>query len=121
MNITAKEKIIGAIFLIAFILLLFFFLKPKDYVNEIISDMVDSQIQTLKEKDKAEREQLKRDIDFLQKKNNESDKNIVRLNNKIKKLEGNINENKNPESKEELFKRFNAIDFHPFNCCPCPR
>ena len=121
MNITIKEKIIGAILLIVFILLLFFLLKPKDYVNEIISNMIENQVQIVMEKDKIERQQFKKDIEFLQKKNNEADKNISRLNNKIKKLEGNIDENKKPESKDELFKRFNALDFHPFNCCPCPR
>lgn len=121
MNITSKEKIVGAVCLIIIVLILFFLLKPKDYVNEIISNMVNSQIEILKEKDKAEMEQLKKDIEILQKKNSEADKNIMRLNNKIKKLEGNIDENKKPESKDELFKRFNALDFHPFNCCPCSR
>jgi peptidoglycan hydrolase CwlO-like protein len=119
---TTQWKVIGVgvIFVILFLLFYVFF-SPKDYDNEIISDMIKNQVQTIMEKDKAEREQLKKDIDLLQKRNKEADKIIARLNSKIKKLEGSIDENKKPTSKKELFNRFNALNFHPFDCCPCSR
>jgi peptidoglycan hydrolase CwlO-like protein len=92
--------------LIVIVSLFFIFKNKQGYVAGIIDNLVQSRVkETIKNYDEK--------IKVIAADNVISQKKIKSLNKKIEELEGNIHENKKPETSGELRDRFIALGFKP--------
>lgn len=92
--------------LIVIVSLFFIFKNKQGYVTGIINNLIQSRVdETVKNYDKK--------IKVIANDNAVSQKKIKSLNKKIEELEGNIHENKKPETSDELRNRFTVLGFKP--------
>lgn len=114
--ITLKEKIIGGIvFTLVLLITLYFWINPKDYVTKIISNMVKEQQEQIMKEYEEKVKQYDKDLKDLKSKVQQSDEKINKLNKKIKGLEVEVDENKKPETIDDMRDRFRKLGYPPIN------
>jgi len=92
-----------------------FYLNPKSYFETAVDRIIDKRAVEIVENYKKQNEVQKKEIEDLQKQIKQTESNVAKINKKIKGLEEDINENKPPESVEELRNRFRSLGFPAIN------
>ena len=115
-NINSYVKmliVVGVLSLIIFFLISYF--KPVSYFEMMVDKFIDKKTVEIVENYKKQNEIQKKEIQNLYQQIESTNKKVEKINKKIKGLEEDINENKPPESVEELRNRFRSLGFPAIN------
>lgn len=93
-----KLKIVGVVVFIAIVAFSWNYFA-RDYVTKMIGTMIQNQVEIIMKNHKTDSKATEDKMNKLEK--------------KIKKLEGNINENKPPKDYDELVNRFRKLGYSP--------
>jgi len=116
LNQYKKPIIIVTIGLISIICIVFAFKSyGKDYVTEIIRDLVNKQIELIEQKYLDEMKIRDDQINNLQNRLSASEKTYTNLKKRVGDVENKIKERKPPATSGELRDRFNQLDYKPVN------
>lgn len=103
--------IVGGIALI--IIIAFTFLSSKDYVTELIGDMVEQHTEQIMKDYNQRLKNAETKIKESKEQIEITDKNLAKLKKQREELEHEINAIEKPKTAKEISKRFDNLGYHP--------
>lgn len=109
------KKYIIAFGVVFLLLILFSFSGGKDYATKMIDRFIQQQRDLIMKENKERIASMQEEINSLKDKNTAYDKKMKEMTKKIGGLENEIQENKLPETTDEMWNRFRNLGFEPIN------